>query len=168
MRIKVLLCVICFSLAISPVIQAEVLYISHKAFQPAVGSHVAIHYDSYAYMSEGSGGGAYMEAPVYLPKDAVIQGIFLIYYDDGSGLARARLSRTTPWIGTYEVLFECESSGEANFLRRINTWTCPIAGGRKISESCAYAVEVFLPYASPPTIDYRLYGVRIQYILPST
>jgi hypothetical protein len=98
--------------------------------------------------------------PVYLPHGAVIDGIFLFYYDNGPGDITCKLFRINPDTNIYAEQFPIQTSGTSTSIRHAVSWRV-MAGTRTVNHNVfAYYIDIDFPGGGT---DYRVLGVRIHY-----
>ena len=105
-----------------------------------------------------------MYAPVYLPQNAIIESVHLIYYDSADGYIQCSLYKLDVWAGTYDELIRVLSSGSELSGPRFSSSGTILNGWRWVDTSTrAYVVRVFASFGSGTAWDYNIRGVRIQY-----
>jgi len=160
------MCWIVFGLALILVqfVQAqEVLYLFHYNFKGDTDYEDIVFLGQYLHKYSSDG---WVHAPVHLPQGAIIQGIHLICWDRAAGDIECRFCRMATWNGTYESIFAVFSSGSADFIRRLATWIPLVAGGGTVTKAYSYVVRVYFPDSG--SNNFRLYGVKAQYINPGS
>jgi len=98
-----------------------------------------------------------LQAPAYLPDDAVVYDFFVTFYDNNdSNNIFLELRRVNNFTGDVSVLASVQSSGASGTIRSVRDNT--IANGTIIYPDYSYYVTTCLP-----ATNLRLYSTRIYY-----
>jgi hypothetical protein len=109
------------------------------------------------YIRGTSAAGGCVQAPLYLPQGARIDGMFVTVYDnDASNNITVTLTRTDNYeYFTYTDLNNLSSSGSSTSMQNI--------GGYTLDEVVTYPRYSYFVHTCLPTLDTRLYAVRVYF-----
>jgi hypothetical protein len=144
-------------------IHAETLTIPHTAFTGQSNTIVYARNEGYVYKDVVD---SFLQAPVYLPNGAIIEGIKLFYYDNGGKSIQMVLCKQNLVSGIRLNIFGLETTGVEDQRRNIADWTLDAGGSRAVdNKNNTFWLNVMF---NGTGTKYRVYAAQIIYHMPPT